>query len=216
MKRSIVVIAFAAGLAGGLTSHWIAGTPSDAAPPAAVSAQKAAEGHEPRRMVAGGFMLVDAQGKERATLEMHPTGPRLTMFDAKGTPRLTLDCDDKKGPAVQLYDQRKKSRLCLGFAHGRDPAIQVNDASGRPQVQAMVRRQRASLWVRGSLSGCGVSLLATREQSTLCSTSPTGTIAFQVRTHRDGAPEVWVANAKNKTLWQAPGAKRRSAPTRKK
>lgn len=96
------------------------------------------------------FVVVDAQGKPRATLNMYIGQPRLALTDANGITRASVAVSSR-GPAVLLADANKKAVALLSVqlngprldlvgvdetqgasfeVSGQGPGLQLNDANG--------------------------------------------------------------------------------------
>ena len=78
---------------------------------------------------AGGFALVDAEGKERAVLKLQDRGPVLGFIDAEGTLRLAVGLEDEHG-SLTLYDAEGRQRLgCSTIEKGA--GISILDPDGK-------------------------------------------------------------------------------------
>ncbi len=75
------------------------------------------------------FVLVDAQGRTRAALEMYMGGPELVLYDANGKLRARLDVSPD-GQGLRLYDANEKARAVLNVIADQ-PGLAVSDANGK-------------------------------------------------------------------------------------
>ena len=144
----------------------------------------------PSTITATGFVLVDAQGRERAKLEMYKGVPMLILYDAKGKPRAGLGVFSD-GPKLGLYDANGKVRAALAaFSDG--PGLGLYDAKGK--LSAMLAASPDGPWLEltganGFEADIGVTGLVT---------PATG------ETHKTSAASIVLFGKGKKVLWQAP------------
>ena len=75
------------------------------------------------------FLLVDSEGRERATLTVTPDGPLLGLADENGKPRAKLTAF-KDGPSLDLWDDQGNRRIALHA--GKDgPILTLVDENGK-------------------------------------------------------------------------------------
>lgn len=144
----------------------------------------------PSTITATGFVLVDAQGRERATLAMYNGGPRLDLYDENGKARagLTVTSD---GPGLGLFDANGKARVGLSaFSDG--PGLALFDANGKPRVGLVAFSDGPVLDLsdaNGFTADIGVTDLVT---------PVTG------ETHKTSAASIVLFGKDKKLLWSAP------------
>lgn len=110
------------GLGGGFVSSLVV-------PGRAAWAQEGA-----KQVRAEAFILVDADGKPRASLLFTPTGePSLGLTDAAGITRAVLSLT-RDQPSLTLTDAAGKPRAGLSIGGDGGPSLAFYDAVGDPQV----------------------------------------------------------------------------------
>jgi hypothetical protein len=118
----MVAVALSGGLLGGLVGSWLAaGGPASAeeAPPS------------PHAVTAESFVLVDKQGKARATLSPSGKGePRLEFLDKDQKPLAVFGLTDEGSPEMELHVKGGKANISLLFKDG-NPRVLLGDKEGR-------------------------------------------------------------------------------------
>lgn len=139
-----LLLAFGAGLMGGLIGSWL-GSPS----PAVAGNQRVLEAEELR--------LTDPSGRTRLFLTLVRGKPRLFMLDEAGEYRLEMGLGDggephlwlrdREGaakvqvslsasgrPAFRLVDHQDRERAILGLSEGGDPTMILRDDKGKDRL----------------------------------------------------------------------------------
>jgi len=75
---------------------------------------------------ANSFIVVDANGKERAVLRMDENGPRLDLADEKGNLRAELSLD-KNAPGLGLYGENGENRASLAVTKNGSGLALLNE-----------------------------------------------------------------------------------------
>ena len=89
---------------------------------------------------AGAFVLVDKQGKRRASLscmsEEHCKDGYTTamLFDGEGNPRITLQVNEE-GANIQLWNRSNSPCLTLNVSDEQGTGIMVTDLAGKSRFQ---------------------------------------------------------------------------------
>ncbi len=152
---ALLLMAFLAGLGGGLTAAWLGS-------PAPASADNS------RALVAGELRLADENGRTRLLLTLLRGKPRLFMLDDAGEYRLEMGLGDKGEPhiwlrdgdgaakvqvaltgsgrpAFRLADQRGRERATLGLSESGDPTMILRDESGRDRMALWSDKKESGL-----------------------------------------------------------------------
>lgn len=159
------------------------------------------------------FEVVDARGRVRATLGMHPDGsPSLWLFDEEGEsrveidllggcPNLTLRDESGEGraalslgaggsPDLALYDDKGEARATLAIHPDGSPILGLYDQKGERRAQlAVLPDGSPSLWLsdgKGELRA-GLALLADGSQG-LHLYDQKGERRAALAMHPDGSP----------------------------
>lgn len=136
---------------------------------AAVVTSGGADGPQrsPKMIEAQGFLVRDAEGRERARLTVGDDGsPRLVFLDAMGRVRAQISVGPGGTPGIRLLDPSQKAEIGLAVS-GTRPGLILNDRTGHP---------RAGLCVQDD----GSPLLSFRDQQ--------GKLRLVLDCLRDGTP----------------------------
>jgi hypothetical protein len=134
-KRRIRWLAGVATLCIGLAFAWLAlsrahwwGTAQAESPTTAIASTSPVQDEVRSRS----FVVVDAEGRSRAVLNIHEDGPELDLYDEKGVSRVRVFVSNR-GPAIGLIDENGKSRLSL-FASEHGSGLTLYDEGGKGRV----------------------------------------------------------------------------------
>jgi hypothetical protein len=144
----------------------------------------------PGTITATKFVLVDAQGRQRATLDMYKGSPILGLFDANGKLRAELAAAPN-GPWLQLNDASGNMRAGMD-AFSDSPELDLYDANEKPQAMLAVTSDGPGLQLNdasGFETHIGVTDLVT---------PATG------ETHKTSAASIVLFGKDRKVLWSAP------------
>jgi len=95
-----------------------------------------------RTVEAEAFILLDADGQQRAKL-VAPSGyPGLILYDQNGTPRMRLSVVE--GPSLSLYDRNGNLRSKL-WLQDDEPILFLYDSDGRNQLGIGVVKEEPGL-----------------------------------------------------------------------
>jgi len=84
-----------------------------------------------RAVVARSFVVKDADGKERAALQLHEGFSGLWLFDANGNPRAGLVVTTEGEPNLALRDTEGRASVDI-CVDENGPTINLFDANGKP------------------------------------------------------------------------------------
>lgn len=153
------------------------------------------------------LVLVDADGKTRASLCMPDGVPSLILHDAEGNVRAILRVS-ADGPSLHLLDS--KTRTGLELTVGEDgPDVALFDANGKQRLTLKVNRFESgvpSLSMRDPNGAASVVVSAMEDFPGVClfdAKNPDGNTSAQITIESDGRPSLLCVKA-GKVLWSAP------------
>ncbi len=123
------VLVFAGGLIGGALTSGVCRSRTVAAAPAVANNGTKTPAPAPRRIVtASEFVVLDADGKPRAKIDVNADGQAgFAMYDADNHPRAQIVVDNLGAPSVRLYDTSNKLRLSLEVGADGIPTVRLMD-----------------------------------------------------------------------------------------
>lgn len=123
------VLVFAGGLVGGALTSGVCRSRTVAAAPAVANNDTKTFAPAPRRIVtASEFVVLDADGKPRAKIDVNADGQAgFAMYDADNHPRAQIVVDNLGAPSVRLYDTSNKLRLSLEVGADGIPTVRLMD-----------------------------------------------------------------------------------------
>jgi hypothetical protein len=95
---------------------------------------------------ANAFLVVDKNGKLRATLAMDKDGPSLILADENEKPRAILAMYKKFGPTLGLRDENGELRAALAV-HNVGPLLNLSDENGKPRIVMSVHKTGPLSWI---------------------------------------------------------------------
>ena len=116
-----LIVAFLAGLAGGMAGSWLVS-------PAPVTA------NNQKALVAGELRLTDQSGRTRLLLSMVQEKPRLFMLDEAGEYRLEMGLGSDGEPHLWLRDKDGASKVQVSLTENGRPAFRLADHQGRERA----------------------------------------------------------------------------------
>ncbi len=83
-----------------------------------------------------GLMLLDGNGQNVAELAVSDEfgGTTLSLYDLRGSLRVSLDLDHEGSPTLGLYDLAGESRVSLGIAEGNTPVFDFTGPYGEARM----------------------------------------------------------------------------------
>ena len=154
-------------------------------------------------------VLVDADGRTRATLRMSEGVPSLILYDTDGTVRAILRVS-AEGPALHLLGSKTKAGLELTVGEA-GPDVSLFDASGKRRLTLDVSRflpdaPDAPGLMMCDPNGAPTLVLKSLENSpSVClfdSSNPDGNTSVQIVMESEGPSLVCVKDGRE--LWSAP------------
>ncbi|MBA7647375.1 MAG: hypothetical protein GH143_08415 [Calditrichaeota bacterium] len=130
-----------------------------------------------RTVEAEAFILLDANGQQRAKL-VAPSGyPGFILYDKNGTPRMRLSVVDE--PSLSLYDRNGNLRSKLWLL-GDEPAFYLYNESGISRVGLAVIKGESALVLfdRRGKTRVGLGVIGEAEESGLAFLKPDGKTVF--------------------------------------
>ena len=92
-------------------------------------------GWVPQRVTAREFVLVDAEGNERALLGVNDHNVAgLHLYSVKGKELLTLAADKDDAPSLYMHDLAGKQRLTMAVYKGSGPDLSMFDSTGKERA----------------------------------------------------------------------------------
>ncbi len=152
------------------------------------------------------LVLVDADGKTRATLRMSEGVPGLILYDTNGNVCAILRVS-AEGPSLHLMDSKTKVALELKVGDA-GTNVSLFDANGKQRLTLEVTRFESgvpSLSMRGPNGAPCVVVSALEDSPGVClfdAKNPDGNTSVQITMGREGPSLVCVKDGK--VLWSAP------------
>jgi hypothetical protein len=166
----------------------------------------------PSTITATKFVLVDSQGRQRATLDMYKGSPILGLFDANGNMRVVLSALPE-GPGLALSDAKGNTRAEMD-AFSDSPELALSDAKGNTRVMlsALPEGPGLALYDAKGNTRAGMDAFSDRPELALSDASGfvtdigvTGLVTPATgETHKTSAASIVLFGKDRKVLWSAP------------
>jgi hypothetical protein len=148
-----------ASFAGGAFYQWVSGMAHPA---------WAAQGDAAEVVRAKGFVLVDANGQERARLATTDDGASLVLIDRQARERLRMSVGPGQAVTVKTLDAAGRERAILGSDNGLQWGVKMPDAGGGGVTLGLDERGAAlSMRLAGTPAGLELGTLAGKREAAL-------------------------------------------------
>jgi hypothetical protein len=154
-----------ASFVGGAFYQWVSGMahPAWAAPADAAEVVRAK-----------GFVLVDANGQERARLATTQDGASLVLIDSQARERLRMGVGPGQAVTVKTLDPTGRERAILGSDNGLQWGVKMPDAGGGGVTLGLDERGAAlSMRLAGTPAGLELGTLAGKREAAMTLTGDT-------------------------------------------
>lgn len=176
----------------------------------AASAVSLVKARKPKALEAERFVLRDADGKMRADLGLtKEKRPALTLYDAKGTARVSLDLAEE-GPSLVMHNAQGKKQVALTTTKHSN-SLHISDGNGRRRISLLVgtplgrrrmeRYARIHLW---DTSGHQRAHLSADEWASALSLNHPEKGWASLRVSEGQDPSLELMDVKGRPLFEAP------------